>query len=135
MPGGRSPRPARSPTSCSPRCWRGSGRLEVVRLIGRRAGVVLAELETVEPAGPRELVPCRPTDGLTLALRQAVPAPIWSTSASSAADGDVEPEAARRSGQPTRVKARSPGCFTPEARSADVELPSSETRMSRATST
>jgi bifunctional DNase/RNase len=64
--------------------------IDVVRLIGRRAGVVLAEIEISSPRG-RERVPCRPTDALTLALRQKVPAPILVDERLFAAEGDVEP--------------------------------------------
>jgi uncharacterized protein len=46
-----------------------------VRLIGREEGNVLAELDLMTPNG-RERVDCRPSDGLVLALRMPVPAPI-----------------------------------------------------------
>jgi bifunctional DNase/RNase len=46
-----------------------------VRLIGRDQGNYLAELDLMAPNG-RERVPCRPSDGLVLALRMPVPAPI-----------------------------------------------------------
>jgi bifunctional DNase/RNase len=65
--------------------------VEVVRLLGRRAGVVLAELELSSPRG-REFVPCRPSDALTLALRQKVPAPLLADARLFGAEGDVEPE-------------------------------------------
>jgi uncharacterized protein len=46
-----------------------------VRLIGRENGNYLAELDIMAPNG-RERVACRPSDGLVLALRTPVPAPI-----------------------------------------------------------
>jgi uncharacterized protein len=46
-----------------------------VRLVGREDGNLLAELDLMTPAG-RECVDCRPSDGLVLALRMPVPAPI-----------------------------------------------------------
>jgi bifunctional DNase/RNase len=46
-----------------------------VRLIGRDEGNLLAELDLMTPAG-REQVDCRPSDGIVLALRMPVPAPI-----------------------------------------------------------
>lgn len=65
--------------------------VEVVRLLGRRAGVVLAELELSSPRG-YERVPCRPSDALTLAIRQRVPAPVLVDPRLFDAEGDVEPE-------------------------------------------
>jgi len=64
--------------------------IEVVRLTGRRAGVVLAELELSSPRG-RELVPCRPSNGLTLALRQGVSPPIMVDRRLFRGPDDVEP--------------------------------------------
>jgi bifunctional DNase/RNase len=46
-----------------------------VRLIGRENGNYLAELDLMLPGG-RERVSCRPSDGLVLALRMPVAAPI-----------------------------------------------------------
>lgn len=46
-----------------------------VRLTGARDGTVLAELELSSPRG-REVLDCRPSDGIALALRQAVVAPV-----------------------------------------------------------
>src|ERR1700728_1207152 len=68
--------------------------IEVVRLVGRRAGVVLAEIE-LSCARGREVVPCRPTDALTLSVRQGVPAPILVDRRLFEADGDVDPEGER----------------------------------------
>jgi uncharacterized protein len=46
-----------------------------VRLVAREEGNLLAELDLMTPAG-REQVDCRPSDGIVLALRMPVPAPI-----------------------------------------------------------
>jgi bifunctional DNase/RNase len=46
-----------------------------VRLIGRERGTYLAELDLMGPQA-REIVPCRVTDGVTLAHRVGVTAPI-----------------------------------------------------------
>ncbi len=46
-----------------------------VRLVGRDDGNLLAELDLMTPAG-RERIDCRPSDGIVLALRMPVPAPI-----------------------------------------------------------
>jgi bifunctional DNase/RNase len=46
-----------------------------VRLVGREAGNYLAELDLMAPSG-RERVACRPSDGLVLALRMPVAAPV-----------------------------------------------------------
>ena len=52
-------------------------RIEVVavRLVGREEGNYLAELDLMTPSG-RERVDCRPSDGIVLALRMPVPAPV-----------------------------------------------------------
>jgi bifunctional DNase/RNase len=52
-------------------------RIDVVsvRLTGREEGNLLAELDLMMPTG-RELIDCRPSDGLVLALRMPVPAPV-----------------------------------------------------------
>jgi hypothetical protein len=46
-----------------------------VRLVGRENGNYLAQLDLMTPGG-RERVPCRASDGLVLALRMPVAAPI-----------------------------------------------------------
>jgi bifunctional DNase/RNase len=61
-----------------------------VRLVGRRAGTYLAELDLMSTAG-REVVPCRPSDGFNLALRQPVTAPILADERLLEAPGDLEP--------------------------------------------
>lgn len=52
-------------------------RIDVIalRLVGREEGTLLAELDLMTPGG-RERVDCRPSDGIVLALRMPVPAPI-----------------------------------------------------------
>jgi uncharacterized protein len=52
-------------------------RIDVIalRLIGRDEGNLLAELDLMTPAG-RVRVDCRPSDGIILALRMPVPAPV-----------------------------------------------------------
>jgi bifunctional DNase/RNase len=71
----------------------GRVRIDViaVRLIGREQGNYLAELDLMAPAG-RERVPCRPSDGLVLALRMPVPAPILVDERLLTGSSDVEPQ-------------------------------------------
>lgn len=65
-----------------------------VRLTGRRGANYQAELELMAPRGG-EVVPCRPSDGIILSLRQAVPAPLLADERLLDHDGDVEPPAAQ----------------------------------------
>ncbi len=46
-----------------------------VRLTGERGGTILAELDVMGPRG-HEVLDCRPTDGIAIALRLKVKAPI-----------------------------------------------------------
>jgi uncharacterized protein len=46
-----------------------------VRLVGRRGSTYLAELDLLGPDG-RKVLPCRPSDGICLALRQRGGAPV-----------------------------------------------------------
>jgi uncharacterized protein len=62
--------------------------LAAVRLVGRFSGTYVAELDLVGVHG-HEVVSCRPTDGLTLALRQGVPSPILADERLFTAEGDV----------------------------------------------
>ena len=62
--------------------------LAAVRLVGRFSGTYVAELDIVGVHG-HEVVSCRPTDGLTLALRQSVPAPILADERLFSTEGDV----------------------------------------------
>ncbi len=61
-----------------------------VRLTGRDEGTLLAELDLMTPAG-RQRVDCRPSDGLVLALRMPVPAPILVDERLLEEAGDVDP--------------------------------------------
>jgi uncharacterized protein len=61
-----------------------------VRLVGRDEGNLLAELDLMTPDG-RARVDCRPSDGLVLALRMPVPAPILADERLLEEAGDVEP--------------------------------------------
>jgi uncharacterized protein len=61
-----------------------------VRLVGRAGATYLAELDLMSQRG-REIVGCRPTDGITLALRQAVLAPVLADERLFEGSGDVEP--------------------------------------------
>jgi bifunctional DNase/RNase len=64
-----------------------------VRLVGREEGNYLAELDLMTPGG-RERVVCRPSDGIVLALRMPVPAPILVDERLLDDLGDVPPLAA-----------------------------------------
>jgi uncharacterized protein len=59
-----------------------------VRLVGRRGGTYLAELDLIASRG-REVVPCRPTDALNLALRLPVQPPILCDERLLTGTGDV----------------------------------------------
>jgi bifunctional DNase/RNase len=50
-------------------------RIEAVRITARRQGTFLAELATAGRRGT-EVVPCRPSDGIALMLRQTMPTPL-----------------------------------------------------------
>jgi bifunctional DNase/RNase len=67
-------------------------RIEViaVRLVGREEGNYLAELDLMTPGG-RERVDCRPSDGIVLALRMPVAAPILVDERLLQEGGDVAP--------------------------------------------
>ncbi len=73
-----------------------------VRIVGRQAGVYQAELDLAGGAGSgsagsggvgsgRERLSCRPSDGIILALRQPVRAPILVDDRLVEETGDVEP--------------------------------------------
>lgn len=70
-----------------------SADIVAVRLVGRQGATYLAELDLMVPHG-REILPCRPTDGISLALRQRVPAPVLADERLLAEEGDVDPGAA-----------------------------------------
>jgi hypothetical protein len=61
-----------------------------VRLVGREEGTLLAELDLMTQNG-RERVDCRPSDGVVLALRMPVPAPILVDERLLDQIGDVQP--------------------------------------------
>ena len=63
-----------------------------VHLVGREGGNLLAELDLMTPGG-RERVDCRPSDGLVLALRAPVPAPVLVDERLLVEVGDVAPAA------------------------------------------
>ncbi len=67
-------------------------RIDVVavRLVGREAGNYIAEIDLMTPGG-RERVDCRPSDGIVLALRMPVAAPILVDERLLEEDGDVVP--------------------------------------------
>lgn len=64
--------------------------LVAVRLVGRRAGTYLGELDLMSSAG-REVLECRPSDGIIAALRCRVPAPVLVDERLLAGPDDVEP--------------------------------------------
>lgn len=61
-----------------------------VRLTGREEGNLVAELDLMTTTG-RELIDCRPSDGIVLALRMPVPSPILVDERLLEDDGDVAP--------------------------------------------
>jgi hypothetical protein len=61
-----------------------------LRLVGRENGNYLAELDLQAPAG-RQRVACRPSDGLVLAMRMPVAAPIVVDERLLTEAGDVVP--------------------------------------------
>ncbi len=67
-------------------------RIDVIalRMIGREEGTLLAELDLMAPGG-RERVDCRPSDGIVLALRMPVPAPILVDERLLESHGDLDP--------------------------------------------
>lgn len=65
-----------------------------LRVIGREAGNLVAELDLMTPTGA-QIVDCRPSDGLVLALRMPVPAPILVDERLLEESGDVEPHERR----------------------------------------
>jgi bifunctional DNase/RNase len=69
-------------------------RIDVIalRLVGRDEGNLLAELDLMTPGG-RVRVDCRPSDGIVLALRMPVPAPILADERLLDEAGDVFPVA------------------------------------------
>jgi hypothetical protein len=68
-------------------------RVDIIalRLVGRDNGNYLAELDLMAPGG-RERIACRPSDGLVLALRMPVSAPILVDERLLEETGDVVPQ-------------------------------------------
>ncbi len=64
-----------------------------VRLTGRVGSTYLAELDLLGGHG-REVLTCRPSDGICLALRQRVPAPVLADDRLFTEAGDVLPDEA-----------------------------------------
>jgi bifunctional DNase/RNase len=62
-----------------------------VRLTGRDQGNYVAELDLMATTG-RERIPCRPSDGLVLALRMPVTAPILVDERLLEQSGDIVPQ-------------------------------------------
>ena len=62
-----------------------------VRLTGRIGATYFAELDLLGPTG-REVLSCRPSDGICLALRQRLPAPVLCDGRLFAVAGDVLPD-------------------------------------------
>lgn len=60
-----------------------------MRLTGRSGGVYLAEIDLMGPKG-REVLACRPSDGITLCLRHPVAAPVLADERLLASGADVE---------------------------------------------
>lgn len=61
-----------------------------VRLVGRTGTTYLAELDLMGARG-REVISCRPSDGLVLALRQPATAPVLADERLLDGEGDVVP--------------------------------------------
>ncbi len=61
-----------------------------VRLTGRSVGAYTAEVDLMGASG-HEVVPCRPSDGIALALRQPVSAPLLADERLLEGRGDVAP--------------------------------------------
>jgi uncharacterized protein len=65
--------------------------LIAVRLVSRQGSTYGAEMDVMTAQG-REVVPCRPSDGIVLAARQVVSAPILADERLLAGTGDVTPQ-------------------------------------------
>ncbi|HUA95923.1 MAG TPA: bifunctional nuclease domain-containing protein, partial [Acidimicrobiales bacterium] len=61
-----------------------------VRLVGRTGATYLAELDLMGARG-REVISCRPSDGLVLAVRQPARAPVLADERLLDGEGDVAP--------------------------------------------
>jgi bifunctional DNase/RNase len=65
--------------------------LIAVRLVSRQGSTYGAEMDVMTAQG-REVVPCRPSDGIVLAARQVVSAPILADERLLVGTGDVTPQ-------------------------------------------
>ena len=65
--------------------------LVAVRLVSRQGSTYGAEMDVMTAQG-REVVPCRPSDGIVLAARQVVSAPILADERLLVGTGDVMPQ-------------------------------------------
>jgi uncharacterized protein len=65
--------------------------LVAVRLVSRQGSTYSAEMDVMTAQG-REVVPCRPSDGIVLAARQVVSAPILADERLLVGTGDVMPQ-------------------------------------------
>ena len=63
-----------------------------LRLVGRHGTTYLAELDLMGRQH-REVISCRPSDGIALALRQPTPAPVMADERLLSGPGDVPPSA------------------------------------------
>lgn len=75
-----------------------------VRLVGRVGATYLAELDLVGGHG-REVLSCRPSDGICMALRQRVPAPVLADDRLFTEPGDVLPDEAPAAADPAATGA------------------------------
>lgn len=71
-----------------------------VRLTGRIGTTYLAELDLIGPHG-REVLSCRPSDGICLALRRRVAAPVLADERLFTKEGDVTPGPAGAAASPS----------------------------------
>jgi len=74
LEGERAPRPSTHELLSAVVVASGSDVI-ALRLTGERGGTLLAELDLMTPRG-REVLDCRPSDGIAVALRQDVRAPV-----------------------------------------------------------
>ena len=66
--------------------------VEALRITSRQGGTYLAELETSGPRG-RQVVPCRPSDGLALVVRRRMSTPVLVAEGLFPVAGAVVPDA------------------------------------------
>jgi uncharacterized protein len=89
--------------------------VEALRVTARQGAVVLAELETSGPRG-RQVVPCRPSDGLALVLRRRMPTPVLVAEGLFAVAATIEAGAGAEAENEAEVDAHcEPGADAPPA--------------------